>query len=257
MRQNPVPTDPQPDGGADTRVRLLDLEPDLAGGLTGDELAAARTQLVVPTLEVGTGRGGIGPLRPDAVAAMVSDGLLVCDAHLFGRPTTQLFGVGDVLDPATLDDAGAQWRALLPARLIVLDERFVLAARRWPQIFHAFTSRLLHCQQDLQLRAAIVAMPRVEERVLALLAHLALRWGHVTPQGLALDLPITHLLLGRLVGARRPTISLALATLRDQGLLDRDAAGRWVLPSAAADWPTDGVPDVRADGQVRALRVSR
>jgi predicted transcriptional regulator len=44
-----------------------------------------------------------------------------------------------------------------------------------------------------------------------------------------LDLPVTQEQLGRFVGARRPTVSLALRSLRERGLVQRGAAGDWVL----------------------------
>src|SRR6266496_530716 len=42
------------------------------------------------------------------------------------------------------------------------------------------------------VQQAISQLPRVEIRVLALMWHLAERWGHVTPGGLALTLGLTH-----------------------------------------------------------------
>jgi CRP-like cAMP-binding protein len=255
--QTTVRAKPQPGVDLHERVRLLDVEPDLSAGLPDEELEFARGYLVVPALQVGSAGGPrLRPMPEDTIAALVMDGLLVCDSQAFGRPTARIFGAGDMFDPLLID-ARNTWRAIAHAHVAVLDERFVLAARRWPQILRAFTCRLLQSHEELQLRTTIVAMPRVEERVLALLSHLAVRWGRVTPNGLTLDLPVTHLLLGRLVGARRPTVSLALATLREQQLLDRDRAGLWVLPSAARNWPAEGVPDGRAVAPVAQLRVNR
>ena len=95
-------------------------------------------------------------------------------------------------------------------------------------------------------------MPRVEERILALLCHLANRWGHVTRDGVTLNLPITHEVLGLLIGARRPTVSLALRALTDQNLLRR-RDDLWVLPRHSNSWPESGIPhrsfsQTRTDG---------
>jgi CRP/FNR family cyclic AMP-dependent transcriptional regulator len=87
-------------------------------------------------------------------------------------------------------------------------------------------------------------MSRVEDRLLALLAYAAVRWGRVTPTGVALDLPATHELLGLLVGARRPTVSLALSTLREPGLLARREDGMCLLAADCDLWLTDGLPAV-------------
>jgi CRP/FNR family cyclic AMP-dependent transcriptional regulator len=79
------------------------------------------------------------------------------------------------------------------------------------------------------VRAAIVGLPRVEERVLALFWQLADRWGVVRPEGVVVQLPLTHALIGQLVGAQRPTVSLALQSLADDGLLLRGDIGAWTL----------------------------
>ena len=52
-----------------------------------------------------------------------------------------------------------------------------------------------------------------------LLWHLAARWGKVEPAGIRLSLPLTHRLLGQLVGAERPSVSHALARLAEAGLV--------------------------------------
>ena len=56
-------------------------------------------------------------------------------------------------------------------------------------------------------------------RLALLLWHLAARWGKVEPGGIRLALPLTHQLLGRLVGAERPSVSHALARLAHAGLV--------------------------------------
>ena len=60
---------------------------------------------------------------------------------------------------------------------------------------------------------------------------LAERWGHITPSGVALPLSLTHEALGRLIGARRPTVSLAVKALATAGRVTRDAEGSWHLPA--------------------------
>jgi CRP/FNR family transcriptional regulator, cyclic AMP receptor protein len=124
----------------------------------------------------------------------------------------------------------------------VLDGRFVQLARRWPALMTGLAHRLFEAQQEQHTRAAICAMPRVEERILALLCHLAGRWGHVTTDGVTLALPVTHELLGALIGSRRPTVSLALQVLDSQHLLTRRDDGTWLLPADATQWPQAGIP---------------
>jgi hypothetical protein len=57
---------------------------------------------------------------------------------------------------------------------------------------------------------------------------LAESWGKVTSAGTFLPLHFTHEALGAMVGARRPTVTLALRELADRGaVIQRD--GGWLL----------------------------
>ena len=71
----------------------------------------------------------------------------------------------------------------------------------------------------MTVQLVICQLPRVEDRVLAVLWLLAESWGHVTPAGVRLPLALTHETLGALIGARRPTVTLALRKLTDDGTL--------------------------------------
>jgi CRP/FNR family cyclic AMP-dependent transcriptional regulator len=157
-------------------------------------------------------------------------GLVVHDHMAFGRPHLQLFGPGDLIDPRALGDVGCTWRALVASTVAVIDARLLAATRRWPQLFGALTSRIFDSQHEQHTLAGMAMLPRVEDRLLTLLCHLAERWGQVTPHGVALQLPMTHEMLGRMVGARRPTVSLAITDLTARNRLRRLDDGRWLLP---------------------------
>jgi CRP-like cAMP-binding protein len=173
---------------------------------------------------------------------VVLDGILVATGRNFARPDIRLLGAGDTIDARALTGRDVACRVLEPARVAILDERFVMAARRWPALMIGLARRLFESQREEHTRAAICTMPRVEERILALLCHLALRWGRVTPDGISLTLPITHEILGALIGARRPTVSLALVGLTEQQLVQRRDDGTWLLPPACRQWPQAGIP---------------
>jgi CRP/FNR family cyclic AMP-dependent transcriptional regulator len=227
--------------GAWSSVRLLDVEPDLASGLSeADRTNAAR--VVVRALDVAPGHWSPPEALHDAMALLLVAGHLTRAGRTFARPDIQLLGPGDVAEGRALSRPQDEWRALGPARLAVLDERFVLASRRWPRLMTGFARRLLEAQEQVHTRAAISAMPRVEDRILALLSHLADRWGQVTVEGVTLTLPVTHQVLGALIGARRPTVSLALLALDQQRLLRRREDRTWLLPANSVDWPTTGLP---------------
>jgi CRP/FNR family cyclic AMP-dependent transcriptional regulator len=230
--------------GAWSSVRLLDVEPDLAAGLSDADRARA-SRFAVRAIGVETGPWSPPDPLHGAMGVVVLCGQLIRTGQTFARPDIHLLGPGDVAECRSLSNSDGQWRALQSAQLAVLDDRFVLAARRWPALMTGLAHRLFEAQQEQHTRAAICAMPRVDERILALLCHLAGRWGHVTTDGVTLTLPVTHEVLGALIGSRRPTVSLALKALDHEQLLTRHDDGTWVLPADATQWPMAGTPNCR------------
>ena len=103
--------------------------------------------------------------------------------------------------------------------LCLLDDGFVQRVRPWPQIMQALLNRVERRARNLNVQRAIASQPRLEVRLALLLWHLAARWGRVEPGGIRLPLPLTHQLLGRLVGAERPSVSHALGRLARSGLV--------------------------------------
>ncbi len=83
------------------------------------------------------------------------------------------------------------------------------------------------------MHRAATCHPRADARIALLLWHLAERWGIVEPAGILVPLPLTHRLIGQLVGAERPSVSHALARLSSAGLVTRRPNGL-VLHGTAA-----------------------
>lgn len=73
---------------------------------------------------------------------------------------------------------------------------------------------------DRELAVAIALEPRVERRLLLKLGQLAERFGRVTPEGVRLDLRLTHRELAQMVGTARESVTLALGRLADAGEID-------------------------------------
>ena len=73
---------------------------------------------------------------------------------------------------------------------------------------------------DRELSTAIALEPRLERRLLLKLRQLAERWGRVTPDGVRLDLRVTHQELADMVGAARESVTVAFGRLQDQGEID-------------------------------------
>jgi hypothetical protein len=226
-------------------VRILEHHPDLGADLDEATFAQARQALALPLVEVVSGAVDLDALqgapgvRGRVAGAMVVDGLLVREVALARRVSTALLGPRDVLD---LDDphlsslpVEVRYAAALPTQLAVLDERLLLATRHWPWI----AGRLLESTASQVNRGAahqaIAQLPRAEDRLVALFWHLADRWGHVRPDGIAIGLPLTHEALGRLIGARRPTVSLGLQVLGDRKLLGRTPDGGWLLATSSLE----------------------
>jgi DNA-binding transcriptional MocR family regulator len=94
------------------------------------------------------------------------------------------------------------------------------------------------------VQLAICHLPRVEDRLLSLFWLLAESWGRVTSSGTALPLVLTHETLGALIGARRPTVTLALGELAERGAILRQ--GRtWLLVEQPAA-PTSATAELHA-----------
>jgi hypothetical protein len=74
-----------------------------------------------------------------------------------------------------------------------------------------------------------VTLPRVSRRLLLMLWHLAMPWADVMTEGVHVDLRLTHELLGRLIAAWRPTVSLTIQGLGGGGQLGRLEGGAWLV----------------------------
>ncbi len=206
---------------------LLDLDDDLAAQLEVRMRFTARQDATARLLHADIGRCELSPwfaLVEHGPGLLIVEGLIAVDTCVAGRTTTELLGSGDLLQPHTpLDDELVRWetawRALSPTRLALLDAGFAQRMRSWPQILSALFRRAERRSDDLEVMRAISCHPRLEVRLVLALWHLAARWGRVEPSGFRLSLPLTHRLLGQLVGAERPSISHALHRLCEAGIV--------------------------------------
>src|SRR2546430_12566490 len=99
--------------------------------------------------------------------------------------------------------------------------------------------RIMRRAHALAFHLAVSHLKLVETRLLVILWYYADRWGRVTPGGVLLPLRMTHSLLARVVGARRPSVSTALGRLR--------TAAWWSAPKTAT-----GCCSVRRRGSSRS-----
>jgi len=128
---------------------LVDVDPDLTAGVPEEDAALARRALVRPRYDIPAGRWSPELLRGHdngAFALLLIDGVVLRQLDLADRQCMQLMGPGDVLHTpeggGTLD-CPVSWTALKPSSVIVLDDRFTLAAQRWPALAVNLQRRLL------------------------------------------------------------------------------------------------------------------
>jgi CRP/FNR family cyclic AMP-dependent transcriptional regulator len=225
------PRGSRPGAGRDSH--LLDVDVDLAAALEPRTREVARPTTVVRVHEVHVGEHELEPLIAAAargVGVLVLDGVIVVDVHVGDRTTSELVGAGDVLRPD--DSAGTELlpvstsvRALVQSRVALLNEAFCQRIRPWPQILLVLLQRANRRTMELNAQRAATCHPRADARIALLLWHLASQWGVAGEDGTFLPLPLTHRLIGQLVGAERPSVSHALARLSAARLVSRRAGG--------------------------------
>jgi CRP-like cAMP-binding protein len=115
---------------------------------------------------------------------------------------------------------------------VLLDEAFTRMACQWPEVLAELMDRGLRRSRSLSVQLAICQARRADVRVMALFWHLADRWGRVTPDGVLVELDLTHSLLSRLTCLRRPTVSVTLKELRETGQLIALSRSSWLLQGA-------------------------
>ncbi len=238
---------------------LLDLDADLADELEPEIRRPARAAATAMTFELGTGRAELDDWFM-AVAGgpglLILDGVMALTVRVDERVTAELVGSGELLQPHWGGEADqllpceTSWRALLPVRFALLDAGFAKRVRFWPQIGYGLLRRAGRRVINLNVQRAIAAQPRLEVRLALLLWHLAGRWGKVERGGIRLPLPLTHQLLGQLVGAERPSVSHALARLSHTGLVTGQG-DEWHLHGSLEDQ----LPAMMADSNGRAAQI--
>lgn len=161
-----------------------------------------------------------------AVCCVVGSGRLAL-AFIAAEDRERTIGMleeGDVLVRPTDDWAavGPQVRcfAIEDSSIHLVDRRRMDAWMHDPALA-ANVVRVLSAQiADRELAVAIALEPRVERRLLLKLRQLAERWGRVTPDGIRLDLRLTHQELANMVGAVRESVTIALGRLASAGEIE-------------------------------------
>jgi CRP/FNR family transcriptional regulator, cyclic AMP receptor protein len=221
---------------------LFDVDEELAGDLDLRMRLVARPLVTARVEQISPGEFQLVPLLAqlhNGLGLLIIEGVVALDVQVGDRIASELVGAGDLLAPWTnagdvvLLTSDTFSRALVRTRVAVLDHGFAERIRPWPQIVHALLRRAVRRTMELNVHRAATCHPRADARIALLLWHLAERWGHVVADGILVPLPLTHRLIGQLVGVERPSVSHALARLASAGLVTRDANGL-VLHGTAA-----------------------
>ena len=235
-------------------VNVLKVDPDLGSSLPAERYNSALAALIAAPVGLDMGEWDVSPLfeaDPAHLGLLVGQGFLAREVLLYDTVSTELLGPGDLIRPWADADAAVppvqvRWNVLSPSQVLVLDRRFAARLQDFPEVSAALFARLFQRAQRLSASQAISQLTNVERRLIALLWHVADRWGVVTAEGVVVPLSFSHRLLGEMVGARRPTVSTAIARLVAREELIRRGDGTWLLPTyappAAASTPQRVVP---------------
>jgi hypothetical protein len=116
-------------------VRVLEADPELAGGLEGVRLARATDRLTARPVAARSGTlsdRALGIAGPRGLGLLVLDGVLARELLLSDNISVELLGTGDVVKPLPPDDQArllhsqARWTVVEPTRFAVLGSRFAV-----------------------------------------------------------------------------------------------------------------------------------
>jgi len=160
---------------------------------------------------------------------VLADGLITAQLEAGRGQVAWLLGGGDLIRPWDMAHVrlaqASEWRALTDARLVRIERGHDPDPAAIERVL-SWASRTSHW---LLATSLILSLPSIAERLLLLFALYGERWGKVTPEGVRVELPLTHQLLGKLCGARRSTVTLAINSLEEDGFITRASRDVWLL----------------------------
>jgi CRP/FNR family transcriptional regulator, cyclic AMP receptor protein len=220
-------------------VRLLEVDPDLASGMSEDEVQTATKFLIARATALPRGPwdpvADSPPQQPGSLGVLVIDGLLTRRVEVPGGCSVELVGRGDVARPwdrnveAEHGSRKTHWEILSDTEIAWLDHEFAMLVLRWPAIVAQIVQRALQRTTELAFELAISHIVGVDLRVRQLLLHIADRWGTVTNEGVVVPVPLTNEVIGAIIGARPPSVSTALQKLTRNKMAVRRRNGTWLL----------------------------
>jgi CRP/FNR family transcriptional regulator, cyclic AMP receptor protein len=234
-------------------VFVLREDSDLAEGLDAESRERATRLIRAAVLDLPVGPWEPPEEEPGAFGLLVLDGLIARHVLVGSSASLELVGPGDILRPsdeslaAAIVPTSAEWEVVVPGQVAVLGRDATMVIGHWPELIAAFSARFLRRTANQAFLMAAANFTRVEDRLLATLWHLSGTWGKVTPDGIVLPFRLTHEMLAQIVGARRPSVTLAMGALKREGRLIRRDDGFYVLTGEVPDWHERSVVAVAAE----------
>lgn len=216
------------------RVPLFELDPDLAGASGVPDDGAEQPTVPVHAVPAGPVEDASRLGRDAGLGLLVVEGIFARELVAEGCAGVELFGVGDLIAATGADTPigvphSVRWAALVDGAVAVLDADAQAIAVTLPGMTAELLRRAGERADAQALLFAVSHRTRVEDRVIGALRLLADRWGHVHADGVHLQIPLTHELLARLVGSRRPSVTSAIQRLLEAGRVARAERGYYVL----------------------------
>jgi CRP-like cAMP-binding protein len=224
-------------------VVVLHEEPDLAEGLDPADRERATRLMRAPVQDLPVGPWEPPEGEPGSFGLLILDGLMSRTVTLGKAASVEIVGPGDILRPwddsfqQTLVPTDSAWEVIDAGAVAVLGRHATMVIGHWPELTAAFSARCLRRVRSQAFLMAAANFTRVEDRLLASLWHLGSTWGRVTREGIVLPFRLTHEMLAQIVGARRPSVTIAMGALKREGRLLRRPDGRYVLLGDVPHWP--------------------
>jgi Crp-like helix-turn-helix domain len=193
-----------------------------------DREHAAQILATCPTIDVGSRAPRFAAALADAAVLLVADGLAVVRASLdcgYRSVITCEAREGDLLLPPS---PGEELVGLGAAHLVAIGPD----ARRKLLLIPALAERIVDglsaTLRQRQEAATTFALTRHSERVRRKLLQLGRLYGHVGRDGIRIDFPVSHALLGEMIGSSRETVTRAVDELQRAGFVERDGSTYWL-----------------------------
>jgi biotin operon repressor len=174
-----------------------------------------------PTLTAAAGEAHFPASFTRTAWLVVEEGLVVVRTGAPGLPRTVIAGEagpGRVLLPPSGDEVLC---GLVPSELTAITHEAREHLVRVRCVADALLDQLELTLHGCQETIANFANARHVERVRLRLLQLARTYGRVSPDGIRIDFPISHTLLGEMTGSTRETVTRSIDELERSGFVER------------------------------------